>query len=264
MCSPHFCHPVAWTPSARPPPPAAFSCGLTFVSHHHMLAHTVPFLGFSPPTLALSSVTQPKTHVDSLPSPVVILQAPPFCRKPILHSLPTYCWNAFAHLPVVTCWSDQATHPLSLSSADFWGQGCCCHGYEVVSVEAFGASRWLTEDISASEPVFLTQILLFQHECLSGDHKSSWRGAGSSSAVPLVQCLVRRQAHSRYSKRTHPELLSSCYPYNQVLTGDADRRCSPEKDSTHDFLLEKGHQQYDHLVRCEHNCELPKDWATRL
>lgn len=77
-----------------------------------MLAHTVPFLGFSPPTLALSSVTQPKTHVDSLPSPVVILQAPPFCRKPILHSLPTYCWNAFAHLPVVTCWSDQATHPL--------------------------------------------------------------------------------------------------------------------------------------------------------
>lgn len=102
-----------------------------------MLTHTVPFLGLPPPTPVLSSVTQPKTHADSLPSPVVILQATPFCRKPILHSLPNYCWNAFAHLPVVTCWSDQATHPLSLSSADsFWGRGvllswlwgCVCWG----------------------------------------------------------------------------------------------------------------------------------------
>lgn len=63
-------------------------------------------------------------------------------------------------------------------------------------------------------------------QCLAGDHKSSQRGAGSSTGVSLalVQLLEQGQAHSRYSVRTHLELPSSCCQNKQALPGDANLR----------------------------------------
>lgn len=95
------------------------------------------FWASHPPTLALSSVTQPKAHADSFPSPMVTLLAARLGTGPLPHSLSAHLVLP-GHLPRTWGYLLKLPHPTPFSLLSAGSRDVHLGGCEVVSSEVCG------------------------------------------------------------------------------------------------------------------------------